>query len=128
MCIRDRGAPDRVPHAGGSLDWTRAQSWTFEPLDHEAFPAVRLAAEVGRTGGTAPAVYNAVNEEAVDAFLGGKLAFVSIMDTVARVVSEHQRTDHPGGEPSAKALTLDDVYSADTWARARARELLTSRP
>src|SRR5690625_5473383 len=87
------GAPAGVPEAGARLDWTRAQSWTFEPLDHEAFPAVRLAAQVGRAGGTAPAVYNAANEEAVDAFLGGKLSFTSIMDTVAQVVSEHQRTD-----------------------------------
>lgn len=122
------GAPDRVPEAGAFLDWTRAQSWTFEPLDHDAFPAVRLAAKVGLAGGTAPAVYNAANEEAVDAFLGGKLPFISIMDTVAQVVSEHQRTDQPGTEPPDKALTLDEVYAADTWARARARELLTSRP
>lgn len=121
------GAPHRVPEAGPALDWTRAQNWTFEPLDHEAFPAVRLASQVGKAGGTAPAVYNAANEEAVDAFLGGNLAFPSIMDTVSQVVSEHQRTDHPGGGTSVGNLTLDDVYAADTWARARARELLTRR-
>ncbi|WP_049578452.1 1-deoxy-D-xylulose-5-phosphate reductoisomerase [Nocardiopsis sp. SBT366] len=115
------GGPERVPDAAPGMDWSRAQSWTFEPLDHEAFPAVRLAAEVGAAGGTAPAVYNAANEEAVDAFLKGNLAFPAIMDTVSQVVSEHQRADHPG----ASTLTLDDVYAADTWARTRARELLT---
>ncbi|GAB3699412.1 1-deoxy-D-xylulose-5-phosphate reductoisomerase [Nocardiopsis oceani] len=114
------GAPERVPDVAPGMDWTKAQSWTFEPLDDEAFPSVRLAAEVGSAGGTAPAVYNAANEEAVDAFLKGNLAFPSIMDTVAQVVSEHQRTDRPG----APTLTLDDVYAADTWARTRARELL----
>ncbi len=114
------GAPERVPDAAPGMDWTKAQSWTFEPLDEEAFPAVRIAAEVGAEGGTAPAVYNAANEEAVDAFLGGRLAFPAIMDTVSQVVSEHQRTDRPG----ASTLTLDDVYAADTWARTRARELL----
>ncbi len=113
-------APDRVPDAAPGMDWTRAQSWTFEPLDHEAFPAVRVAAEVGAVGGTAPAVYNAANEEAVDAFLRGNLAFTAIMDTVSQVVSEHRRTDGSGSAP----LTLDDVYAADTWARIRARELL----
>lgn len=113
-------APERVPDAAPGMDWTKAQSWTFEPLDHDAFPAVRIAAEVGAAGGTAPAVYNAANEEAVDAFLRENLAFPAIMDTVSRVVSEHQRTDRPGSTP----LTLDDVYAADTWARTRARELL----
>ncbi|MFV2198712.1 1-deoxy-D-xylulose-5-phosphate reductoisomerase [Nocardiopsis sp. LOL_012] len=120
------GAPDRVPEAGPGLDFTRAQEWTFQPLDHDAFPAVRLAAEVGAAGGTAPAVYNAANEEAVDAFLKGNLAFPAIMDTVSRVVSEHQRSERSPGGPPAR-LTLDDVYAADTWARVRARELLTGR-
>src|SRR5690606_16932688 len=111
--------PHRVAGAAPGIDWTRAQNWTFEPLDHEAFPAVRLACEVGEAGGTAPAVYNAANEEAVDAFLGGRLAFPAIVDTVARVVSERQRA----GEPSA--LTPEDVRAADAWARARAGELIS---
>ncbi|NKY96884.1 1-deoxy-D-xylulose-5-phosphate reductoisomerase [Nocardiopsis dassonvillei subsp. albirubida] len=119
------GAPDRVPDAAPGMDWTRAHTWTFEPLDHDAFPAVRLACEVGAAGGTAPAVYNAANEEAVDAFLRGNLAFPAIMDTVSRVVSEHQRTERTGGASSHRGhLSLDDVYAADTWARTRARELL----
>ncbi|GAB3494091.1 1-deoxy-D-xylulose-5-phosphate reductoisomerase [Nocardiopsis coralliicola] len=109
--------PHRVAGAAPGLDWTRAQSWTFEPLDGAAFPAVALACEVGAAGGTAPAVYNAANEEAVDAFLRGRLAFPAIVDTVAAVVSERPADPAPG------SLTLDGVRSADAWARTRAREL-----
>jgi 1-deoxy-D-xylulose-5-phosphate reductoisomerase len=107
--------PDRVPHEGYGLDWTQAHRWEFEPLDDEAFPAVGLAREVGTAGGTAPAVYNAANEVCVDAFLAGRLPFLAIVDTVARVVSE--RAGHDG------ALSLEDVLAADEWARIRAREL-----
>ena len=108
--------PDRVPGAASPVDWTTAQTWTFEPLDEAAFPAVPLAREVGTRGGTAPAVYNAANEVCVEAFLGGRLRFAAIIDTVARVVSEH--------DGSARAeVTLDDVLAADGWARGRAREL-----
>jgi 1-deoxy-D-xylulose-5-phosphate reductoisomerase len=108
--------PDRVPGAASPVDWTTAQTWTFEPLDEAAFPAVPLAREVGTQGGTAPAVYNAANEVCVEAFLGGRLRFAGIIDTVARVVSEH---DGPG----RAEVTLDDVLAADGWARGRAREL-----
>ncbi|EOR72147.1 1-deoxy-D-xylulose-5-phosphate reductoisomerase [Thermobifida fusca] len=111
--------PDRVPEAAPAIDWTRAHQWTFEPLDHEAFPAVRLACEVGSVGGTAPAVYNAANEEAVAAFLAGRLAFPAILDTVARVVSEHR------GESRGTVPRLEDVYEADDWARQRAKELIS---
>src|SRR6195952_4663344 len=60
--------PHRVPGVGVPLDWTTAQTWTFEPLDDEAFPAVALAKRVGVAGGTYPAVFNAANEQAVQAF------------------------------------------------------------
>jgi 1-deoxy-D-xylulose-5-phosphate reductoisomerase len=108
--------PDRVPDAAPAVDWSRAHTWTFEPLDEEAFPAVPLAREVGRAGGTSPAVYNAANEECVAAFLAGTLSFTGIVDTVMRVISEHD------GAGSA-AVSLEDVLEADRWARARAREL-----
>jgi 1-deoxy-D-xylulose-5-phosphate reductoisomerase len=110
------GWPDRVPDAAPSLDWSKAATWTFEPLDDEAFPAVRLAREAAAAGGSAPAVYNAANEECLDAFLAGKIPFTGIVDTVARVISEH---DASGGN----AATLDDVLAVDAWARRRAREL-----
>ncbi|HEY1916721.1 MAG TPA: 1-deoxy-D-xylulose-5-phosphate reductoisomerase [Streptosporangiaceae bacterium] len=108
--------PDRVPDAAPALDWTTAHTWTFEPLDTEAFPAVPLAFEVGAAGGTYPAVYNGANEECVAAFLGGTIPFTGIVDTVMRVISEHDGT-------SLGTVGLADVLDADRWARARAREL-----
>ncbi|HEX8487337.1 MAG TPA: 1-deoxy-D-xylulose-5-phosphate reductoisomerase, partial [Propionibacteriaceae bacterium] len=59
--------PERLPGAARPVDWTTAASWTFEPLDTAAFPAVDLARRAGKLGGTAPAVFNAANEECVDA-------------------------------------------------------------
>ena len=75
-----------------------------------------LAREAGRTGGTAPAVYNAANEICVEAFRSGRIAFPRIVDTVAKVVSEHESA-------ARDAVTLDDVLAADRWARIRALEL-----
>ncbi|MGW5238661.1 1-deoxy-D-xylulose-5-phosphate reductoisomerase [Monashia sp. NPDC004114] len=113
--------PERIPDADVPCDWTRAQSWEFEPLDDEAFPAVALARRVGEAGGTWPAVYNAANEVSVDAFHDGRIGFVDIVDTVAAVVESYaaeslsQVTD----------LSLDDVLAADAWARSAAATTLT---
>ena len=60
--------PDRVPDTAPPVDWTRAETWEFFPLDDDAFPAVSLARRAGAAGGTAPAVYNAANEVCVEAF------------------------------------------------------------
>ena len=118
------GWPERVPDAGPVFDWTKAMSWDFQPLDEAAFPSVALAARVGELGGTAPAVYNAANEECVEAFLGGGLPFTGIVDTVAAVVEEHvAKPDAATGTE----LTLDGVLGAEHWARARARELAASQ-
>ncbi|HEY9523967.1 MAG TPA: 1-deoxy-D-xylulose-5-phosphate reductoisomerase [Thermopolyspora sp.] len=108
------GYPERVPDAVPAIDWSTSHTWNFDPLDDEAFPAVALARAVGESGGTAPAVYNAANEVCVAAFLEGRLPFLGIVDTVARVVSEHDV--RPAG-------SVDEVLAADAWARARAREL-----
>jgi 1-deoxy-D-xylulose-5-phosphate reductoisomerase len=110
--------PRRVPDAVPACDWTTAQTWTFEPLDDAAFPAVRLAREVGAAGGVAPAIYNAANEEAVAAFLAGRIAFTQIVDTVARVVEESV------AEGLGNVDQLSDVLHAETSARARARALI----
>ncbi|MEQ6900149.1 1-deoxy-D-xylulose-5-phosphate reductoisomerase [Nocardioides sp. YIM 152588] len=105
--------PDRVPDAAPAVDWTRAETWEFFPLDDEAFPAVALAREAGARGATAPAVYNAANEVAVDAFRRGGLPFTGIVDVVAGVVGAHD-------VPSEDGLTIDDVLAADAWAREEA--------
>ncbi|GAA0632065.1 1-deoxy-D-xylulose-5-phosphate reductoisomerase [Sporichthya brevicatena] len=115
------GWPDRVPAVAPACDWSTATSWEFAPLDSTAFPAVELARECGRTGGTAPAVFNAANEECVSAFLAGSLHFNRIVDTVAAVVSDHTDSGVLGRDGT---LTLDDVLGAESWARTRVAELL----
>lgn len=116
--------PERLADVDVPVDWTRAQTWEFEPLDDEAFPAVRLAREVGTAGGTHPAVYNAANEVAVDAFHDGRISFLDIVDTVDRVVHEHGEEAGPSSGINSTALTVEDVMRADSWARDRARTVL----
>ncbi len=108
--------PDRVPGAAPGLDWSTAATWTFEPLDDAAFPAVALAREAAAAGGTAPAVYNAANEACVADFQAGRIGFPRIVDTVARIVSEHDAA-------RTAVTTVADVLAVDDWARRRAREL-----
>jgi 1-deoxy-D-xylulose-5-phosphate reductoisomerase len=108
--------PDRVAGAAPGLDWSTATSWTFEPLDDAAFPAVALAREAATLGGTAPAVYNAANEACVADFQGGRISFPRIVDTVARILSEHDVA-------RAGVTSVTEVLEVDGWARRRAREL-----
>ncbi|GAB94692.1 1-deoxy-D-xylulose-5-phosphate reductoisomerase [Kineosphaera limosa] len=112
--------PDRVADAAPACDWTKAATWEFFPLDEQAFRAVPLAYRVGRAGGTQPAVYNAANEECVEAFHSGHIGFLDIVDTVERVVD-----DWAADERSRAAVrTVEDVLAAEAWARARAHEVL----
>ena len=127
--------PDRMPGVAAPVDWTTAASWTFEPLDNEAFPAVELARRSGRLGGTAPAVFNAANEVCVDAFHDGKIAFLRIVDIVSEELDEHvagASTSGLGGVSqsdvgstlvSSADMDVPSVLAADAWARRRAREL-----
>jgi 1-deoxy-D-xylulose-5-phosphate reductoisomerase len=112
------GWPDRVPGAAAAVDWSTAHSWEFQPLDDAAFPAIALARAAGAAGGVVPAVMNAANEEAVAAFLAGRLPFLGIVDLVARVVGECPTTGNP--------RTVADVVEAEEWARVRARELIVT--
>ncbi len=119
--------PARVADAGPSCDWTQAATWTFEPLDDAAFPAVSLARAVGRAGGTAPAVFNAANEVCVDAFHDGALSFPGILDTVNRVVQVHLEGSAIGDGAtfiSDVGVTVQDVLNAESWARDFARTLI----
>jgi 1-deoxy-D-xylulose-5-phosphate reductoisomerase len=114
------GWPARVPGAASAVDWTTAHTWTFEPLDSAAFPAVDLARRAGRAGGCAPAVYNAANEELVAAFHRGEVAFLPIVDTIGVVLDEWLSNRHDiAGNPG----TVEDVEQAEAWARERARDL-----
>jgi 1-deoxy-D-xylulose-5-phosphate reductoisomerase len=112
--------PDRLADVDVAVDWSKAATWEFAPLDDDAFPAVRLARQVGEAGGTHPAVYNAANEVCVDAFHDGAIGFLDIVDTVAAVVEAHATTG------AGDAGSVEGVLEADTWARARAAEVLKS--
>ena len=102
----------------GRLGRREPVSWTFEPLDSAAFPAVDLARSAVAASDTHPAVLNAANEQAVAAFLAGGLEWLDIVEIDAAVVGEHEGLTGPG---------LDDVLAVETWARARADELIAAR-
>jgi 1-deoxy-D-xylulose-5-phosphate reductoisomerase len=116
--------PDRVAGTAPPVDWTRANTWEFFPLDDEAFPAVRLAREAGDRGGTAPAVYNAANEVCVQAFREGRLRFNGIVDTVGEVLTAHTVGS---AAHEQRALSVDDVLAADAWAREAATRALETK-
>ena len=112
------GWPDRVPGSARACDWGKATSWTFEPLDTVAFPAVDLAKAAATQGSTFPAVFNAANEEAVMAFHAGQIRFTDIVDTIDAVLSEHS---------GSSGLTVESVLDAERWARARTHERFAVR-
>ena len=107
--------PDRVPNVSTPVDWTKSHTWVFEPLDESVFGAVALAREVGEAGLTYPAVFNAANEQAVDAFHDGRLSFVGIVDLISEVVALHN---------AQSQLSLDSVLEAERWARETADSLI----
>ncbi|PCC26799.1 1-deoxy-D-xylulose-5-phosphate reductoisomerase [Glutamicibacter sp. BW78] len=111
------GWPARVPGAAAPCDFTTASSWSFEPLDEEAFPAIRLAKQAANTSATHMAVYNAANEEAVEAFHAGRIRFPDIVDCVADVVGQYDAGALVGDE-----LSVQSVLVAEAWARKCAQE------
>ncbi|HEY3895640.1 MAG TPA: 1-deoxy-D-xylulose-5-phosphate reductoisomerase [Pseudonocardiaceae bacterium] len=114
------GWPDRVAGAAAACDFASPASWTFEPVDAETFPAIELAKAAGTAGGCVPAVFNAANEEAVAAFLAGRISFSGIVAVVAAVLGEAHGWQ-------ADPATVEDVLAAEDWARSRATELLDGR-
>ena len=111
--------PERLADVARPCDWRTSATWTFEPLDEEAFPAVSLARRAGLAGGTAPAVFNAANEVAVDAFCAGEIGFLGITDVIEAVLDEHLAHDF------ASSLTVDAVMEADASARHAGRRLVS---
>ncbi|MEV4900564.1 1-deoxy-D-xylulose-5-phosphate reductoisomerase [Citricoccus sp. NPDC055426] len=118
------GWPHRVPGAITGCDWTRAATWSFEPLDEEAFGAVRLAKQAARASDTHMAVYNAANEEAVEAFHAGRIGFTDIVDTVRAAVEQYDPATVLGGQ----ALSPEALAAAEDWARTTARERWGAAP
>jgi 1-deoxy-D-xylulose-5-phosphate reductoisomerase len=105
--------PDRIATPFGRIDWSRCDRLEFQAPDHDAFPCLGLAYEAGRRGGTAPAVLNAANEEAVAAFLAGRIRWVAIPDVLNAVLARHD-----GG----RADGVDAVIEADRRGRDAARQ------
>jgi 1-deoxy-D-xylulose-5-phosphate reductoisomerase len=114
--------PRRIVDAAPANRWDSPTSWDFYPLDEAAFPAVGLARRAGSAGGTAPAVLNGANEVCVDEFLNGRLPFTGIVSTVSAIVEEHLNSGWISGE----TVTLEDVLTADAWARERVVALLAA--
>ena len=105
--------PDRIGTPFGRIDWSSCDRLDFQAPDHDAFPCLGLAYEAGRQGETAPAVLNAANEEAVAAFLTGRIRWVAIPDVLNAVLARHD-----GG----RADGVDAVIDADRRGRVAARQ------
>jgi 1-deoxy-D-xylulose-5-phosphate reductoisomerase len=105
------GWPERIESGVGPVDFTKLGSLEFGRVEPARFPCVALAAEAIRRGGTAPAVLNAANEIAVEAFLGGRLGFTGIAQVIENVLGEL---------PVEPLQSLDQVYAVDVEARALA--------
>ncbi len=103
--------PQRWETRQPALDFTALGALTFETPRRDLFPALDLAYQAGREGGTMPCVLNAANEVAVSAFLAGRLAFTGIPKVAAAVMGQHEKKRRPG---------LKDILAADRWARETA--------
>ena len=101
------------------LDLAEVGALTFEPVDDEAFPCLRLARDAAAAGGTAPCVLNAANEIAVHAFLGGGLPFLGIAEVIEQTLA---------ALPERPVRHFSDLYAADAEARETARELCQGAP
>jgi 1-deoxy-D-xylulose-5-phosphate reductoisomerase len=103
--------PHRTIDATKPIDWTKAATWNFAPIDSKKFPAVALARHCGAVGGALPAIFNASNEVVVDAFMKGKVKFVEIIPTVEAIVASFEK----GSLPTLRDLT--DVSAIEEDAR-----------
>lgn len=113
-------APERLDDVASPCDWSTAATWTFEPLDDEAFPAVNLARECLKASQKHTAVLNAANEQAVRAFLEHRLPYLGIVDTV-RAVIERMDADLRG-DPAFSSV--EEMGQVELEARRRADDLI----
>jgi 1-deoxy-D-xylulose-5-phosphate reductoisomerase len=107
--------PERLPVPLKRLDLVALKALTFEAPDLKKFPSLKLAYLAARRGGTAPAVLNAADEVAVDAFLKGSIKFTSIHTVVEKTLLKHVNVASP---------SLSDIQDADVWARYKAQEFV----
>ena len=112
---------NRISKATAPVDWNIKQSWEFMPIDGEKFPAVELARRCGELGGGLPAIFNAANEEAVDAFINGLIPFMKIVDVVDATVQKL------GGNSPITIGSLSDVSAIEDDARVLANQLVQER-
>ena len=110
--------PHRLSQATSAIDWRASHSWSFEPIDSQRFPAVALARHCGEIGGAMPAIFNAVNEVAVEAFIAEKIAFTSIVPLIESVLTLSEKS-----APST-LRDLADVSAIEDDARALAQKHL----
>ncbi len=110
--------PARFDGPSRKLEWSTMRSLEFEPIDHRRFPALSLAHEVILRGGLAGAVFNAANEVAVEEFLARRIGFAAITRIVEATLERFASRTHP----TNTSHTLDEVFDADTQARAFARQ------
>lgn len=101
-----------------SFDFTKARELDFFEPDLDKFPALKIAFDAGKTGGTAPAILNGANEEAVYAYLNGKIRLTDIADTVREVLDSSEIISSP---------SLDEILKADKYSRAKAEELMRKK-
>lgn len=107
--------PERIDTYTAGLNFFDVAALTFESPDNINFPALVMAIEAGKTGGTLPCVFNAANEAAVYAFLRGKIKFVDIVDVIRYVMGRHELISSPD---------IDQIFEADAWARKLAAEII----
>ncbi|NMB15845.1 MAG: 1-deoxy-D-xylulose-5-phosphate reductoisomerase [Firmicutes bacterium] len=111
--------PERWSAPWPRLSLADVGSLTFAKPDGKLFPCLPLAYEAGKEGGTMPAVLNAANEEAVEAFLQERISFMGIPRVIEGVLEEHQNKQQP---------TIDDTLAADRWARRKAQHIMKQPP
>ena len=109
------GYPERINAGVERLDFSQLQSLNFEPANPRRFPAIALAQSAMAAGGTAPAILNAANEIAVDAFLAEQLGFLAITDLIDAVLQQQEVNS---------ASDIETVIAADKQARATANQWL----
>lgn len=111
----------RVSKATAPVDWSKSHTWDFVPIDSNRFPAIDLARRCGELGGGLPAIFNAANEVAVEAFVKGKISFVQIVDIVEATVQAL------GGGSPITIRDLKDVSAIENDARIRAAQIIGER-